>query len=104
MGIVWETPEVIDVVQSKKSKNELLFEALMENPGQWGRIGTAKNHKAAYGRSFLIRKEAKEMNAGKFEFTARKLGNNQGAIYARFLGDTVLPEYAYQNVGFVIST
>ena len=102
MSIVWEEPEV---KTRQKSKSELLFDALILRPGDWGRMGTAKNFNAAYQRAFKIRNDAQKMGVGRFEFTARKLKNNQGAIYGRFLGDlTHLPDHAYRDVGFTIST
>lgn len=102
MTVVWEQPEVME---RKLSKNELLLGALVDRPGEWGRLATAKNYQAAYQRAFKIRGDARKFGHGKFEFTARKLKNNQGAIYGRFLGDLVsLPDHAYRDVGFTITT
>jgi hypothetical protein len=98
MSIVWESPEPI---VKKKSKNEILFEQLMDRPGVWGRIGTSKNFKAATQRMYLVSADARKRGFGGFEFTARKLGNNNGAIYARYAGDG-LPEFAYGKE-FIIS-
>lgn len=99
MSILWEDPAPII---RKKTKNEQIFEALIANPGQWGRIGTAKNIKAARHRMYMMSAEAKKMGFSKFEFTARQLGNNNGAIYARFAG-AGLPDEAYKLHDFIIS-
>lgn len=105
LNLVWEEPAE---KPKKKSKNEQLFDILTENPGRWARIGTAKNSKAAGHRVFQIRDQAKKYGVGHFEFTARKLNNNQGAIYGRFLGDSKTAAYdpydKLANEGFVVTT
>lgn len=99
--IVWEEPEVI---VKKKSKNELLLEALMENPGKWGRIKTSKTLKAAQQGMFKVRDDAKKNYPGHWEFTARQLKNNYGAIYGRYVGETYQITDSGMISGFTIST
>lgn len=103
MNIKWEEPTPQEKKLRKKPVNEQILDVLMERPGEWARVKTARNERAALHQCFHLRDAAKKRD-GHWEFTSRKLGNNNGAIYGRFLGDEQFhPDQYFANQGFVVS-
>lgn len=72
--------------EDKKDWAEVLT-PLMNDPEEWYRVASYPNPKTAYNVAYFLRDGAYRKPNGVWEFRGAKVAEDEGAVYARYMGD-----------------
>lgn len=82
--IIWEEPPVNR--RAPESRWVQKIKELMERPNQWGKIAEGKLS-TMYTTAANLRHRRIQYPEGDFEFVGRKIDDETGGIWAKYLGD-----------------
>jgi hypothetical protein len=83
--IIWEDPPPLAASGGGVGHWTRTLAPLVEHPGRWARVYTTTRRSAGTTARHL-RHGRYHIPPGRWEFTSRKLSEDQGGVYARYLG------------------